>query len=850
MTNDRNGIPLWKNAFDISRWKNQEKIEELLSEVNLMERVIKKYLKITQENFPNLTDHSIDHSKMLWEYANIIVGKKKKDYLTPLEGFILNSVFLLHDAGMCYSILNNLEDIKKDAVYTDYLGSSNTKSLDKELEKEAIFCTVRQNHGDYAIRIAVEALNNSEYFIASVETREEFGDVIGKIAKSHTCNINYIEREFGKPYSSPRFPSDWTVDQKKLSFILRTADAAHIDNLRTPKTLKMINEIMGESKIHWTFQKKIGFPALETDGFLFYSTNNPFKKDEQKAWWYCFNALKTLDNELKNAENYFISKKEIAFDTKGVKYIDDSIALGKYSIRTEGWDSINTTIRVSNPVQIASELGGIKLYRNKNIAVRELIQNSIDAIHLYRFVTEQNNLKVGNIKIELELVDGDYFLSILDNGIGMSQNLLTNELLDFGGSYWKSNKFYNDFKGLTSKGFESIGKFGIGFFSAFMLTKEITVTSWKYGENIEAMRTLDFYDGIFTNPILRLPTEKEKSKIIDRGTLIRLKLENDPSKKNGMIDMENFKSPSLKSLIQYYVPSVDVEIEIKELDGTINKIPPNSIDNLNYLELINYLYIKKNPFHSGVNIIYSGLDQNDEYRKLPMRVTEIKEKDVIFGRMAILPDKNDDIPVLHEGSATAIIMSKGIRVTGIPGLVGYINTDDVVSIKRDEVSKIVSYKSLKNWALKQIEYINNSKLEKLYKKQIQNLEMSFNLYDDNFPISKRKLKGFYKTVTIKEFKEYVKTKNSIDFFQENKNHKNLPKTCEGFINITFAVPFLKEIINENEGMKLNSSDKLIRKIIKSEWGNYDLKIENNIFSSSDDFYSTIWRFTKTKKIKK
>jgi hypothetical protein len=112
--------PLYKNAFDISLWKNESKINELKANIELIENTIKKYLAGITEDFPQLTDHSIAHSRMLWNYANIIVGEKSK-FINPLEAFVLHTVFLVHDAGMCYSVLNNQSEIEKDPLYTDFI---------------------------------------------------------------------------------------------------------------------------------------------------------------------------------------------------------------------------------------------------------------------------------------------------------------------------------------------------------------------------------------------------------------------------------------------------------------------------------------------------------------------------------------------------------------------------------------------------------------------------------------------------------------------------------------------------------------------------------------------------------
>ena len=822
--------PLFKNAFDISIWKNESKINELLSNLQLIENTVEKYLDGITNDFPNLTDHSIAHSRMLWNYANIIVGDRSK-FINPLEAFVLHTVFLVHDAGMCYSILNNKNEVEKDPLYTDYIVSNGDSNKVKE---EALFFTIRQRHGDFALRIATDNLREGEHLIADISLREELGLVIGKIAKSHTCNINYIEREFGPKYTNPNFPTDWSIDCQKLSFLLRTADAAHIDNLRTPKTNRMISEIPGVSKDHWTFQKKLGFPELSDEGLLMYSTNAPFSSEEQIAWWFCFDALQVLDKELKNANEYFEAHNLNGFKARGVKSINDTLELGKRYIRTSGWNSINTQIKVTNPVHIASELGGIKLYGNINIALRELIQNSLDAINLYRIYTGQDNVNVGEIKISLSKSKNEYFLTITDNGIGMSQTIMTNELLDFGGSYWKSSRFKYDFQGIHTKGFESIGKFGIGFFSTFMLGTEITVTSWKFGEAITNMKTLDFYDGLSSNPILRNPTNEEKRSIIDRGTSVKIKLKEEPFSKIGFVGNSQFKEESLFSLVKYFIPSPNVKITIEELDGTTNIIKPNLIDTLNFNELIDHVHIleKGNNDHTGIVNLFKSLN---------LKLFEIKDENRLYGKLAILPQ------IGKIGlSSTSVVISNGIRINEVGSFAGYIITDDVISIKRDAFSKLIPYDVLKKWADEQKAFIESSQVKHFYTLSHLGLLMTFNYFDESLPITLSKKDGNYSFVKIEEFRNYLKKNEEVKFHVEGHTLSGRLKDCEGFVTLDYGFN-VKNIIREEDQSKLIEHKQLIEQIIKEEWGGFTV-IQDNLMMNKgfalDMPYIIIERYVK------
>jgi hypothetical protein len=822
---------LFQKAFDSTVWKNEDKLSYLKENINSIERIITNYLEKITNDFPQLTDHSLDHSKKLWDYANIIIGEDKQ-FINPLEAFVLHLSFLTHDSGMCYSILNNEDEVRKDTLYLDYIKQYGNTD---EVQRDALFCVVRARHGDFAFRVATQRLSNDEYLISDEFLREEFGEFIGKIAKSHTENINYIEREFGSRYCSPKFPSDWSIDCKKLSLILRVADAAHIDNLRTPKSRKLISEIEGVSKEHWTFQKKLGFPIL-SDDLLEYTTNTPFSEKEQKAWWFCYDALLTLDRELKNANEFFEAKKQMSFAAKGVKSINNTLELGKKYIKTEGWDTIDTTIRVSNPVHIATELGGIKLYGHINFAVRELVQNSIDAINLHRIYTGQkDNLNVGEITITVEKENDDFFLIVTDNGIGMSQSLLTNELLDFGNSYWKSNKFKYDFQGVNHNGFESIGKFGIGFFSVFMLGQQITVTSWKYGESIDNMKTLDFFDGINSNPILRNPNQAEKNRIIDKGTSIRIKLYEDPYLIKGFIGNSYFQNNTLSSLIKYFAPSSNVKITTIELDKTVTSIPPNYMYNLPFDKLIDYIYLPKIIQQNELDYPVNTLKNNG------IDLIEICSNGENLGKLVMLPPRLS----YYQIKIFAVVISNGIRVKELTGFAGYILTNDIVSIKRDTYTKLISYDDLKEWAIKQKEMIESKGLESLYEMSYFNLLMTFDMYDENLPILFTKTNNQYVRVTIQDFENRIRSVSEIKIYFEG--HYNKKPDCDGFICIQDSF-HAYEILKDEDMSKLIKYDDIIRNSIKKEWGSFHEKNEELTGNPFEQSYYSIKIYEKEEKL--
>ncbi|MEZ4972817.1 MAG: ATP-binding protein [Cyclobacteriaceae bacterium] len=804
-------VKLFSDSFKLTHWKDEKKLNQLLLSIEKANKIIQKYLGAIHVLLPGLTDHSIDHSRMLWNYANIIVGDHNL-YLNPVEAYALHLSFLVHDSGLCYSILNLEAEITTDPLYTDFISKYGDSQENRD---NALFFTLREKHGDYAVKIATEEFRDGEYLIEDSYLRHELGLLIGKIAKSHTCNINYIERELGSKYAMPDYPVNWTLDCRKVAFLLRVADAAHIDSLRSPKTLKRISEIKGTSQDHWVFQKKLGFPTLGTDGLLAYASNSPFSAVQQKAWWYCVNALEVLDSELKKANEYFAIQGEVGFSAKGVKAVANSLELGTNYIRTDGWKAVDTKIRVTDPVLIASELGGIRLYGNANVSLRELIQNSLDAVNLHRFQTRQNgNFRVGEINIGIEKVGDDFWLIVQDNGIGMSQTLLTNELLDFGGSYWRSS-LDRDFPGLRTRGFNSIGKFGIGFFSVFMLGDQVNVTSWKFGESIDSMKTLDFHDGINSSPILRDPTEEERNIVTDRGTLIRVRLKNDPYGKEGIVGCRNLAENTLYSLVRHFIPSPSVKLVISEVDGSQKTIDTNYIDNLDYRSLIEYLYVPHQ-----VSIIDYTTESIEVYKSLDLELIEIEDAGRSLGRLSLLPSINN----LTIG-ALGIVLSDGILVNNLNGFAGYIITNDVVSVKRDSFTKLISYDALKCWAIKQKSLIEEKKYIELFNAHYYSLLLSFDLYQDEFPIALKKKNNSYYQVSVRELCDYLKENDVARFHNEGHSVLARKPDCEGFIYYPFPHN-LNSIVRDSDIDKLLTSRNYLEGIIRDYWGDFHVDRKN------------------------
>ena len=126
------------------------------------------------------------------------------------------------------------------------------------------------------------------------------------------------------------------------------------------------------------------------------------------------------------------------------------------------------------------------IYTHKEIFLREIISNASDAIDKLCFIAltdDKLGMTRSDFKIEIKADKDARTLTVTDNGIGMDKDDLENNLgtIASSGSY----KFKQELSEGENKqdDIDIIGQFGVGFYSAFMVAKEITVITKKYGSD-------------------------------------------------------------------------------------------------------------------------------------------------------------------------------------------------------------------------------------------------------------------------------------------------------------------------------------------------------------------------------
>lgn len=744
---------IWKRTLaEQQDDKYSEQRKKLREAFLLFRENVSLILSSISQDLPDLTVHDITHSDALWETADLIVGDNYP--LTPLESFILGGTFLLHDAALCFEAYENgLKGIRETKEWKDineYLKLNITQIVD--LEQQTDLITIRKLHAKQATELLNKTWNKDNktiYLLEYSELRKHLGNLIGEIASSHHWDIETVMSKFSPQQNVlPCFPPKWYINPIKIACILRCADIAHIDNERAPDFLFELLKINGISFNHWNAQNRLGKVDIDQDDInketLLYTSTFGFNENDSEAWFVAYDAICLVDKEIKSCNGIL---KEKSFKVKKVKGIESPEELSKH-IKANGWKPSSLSVHVQDVENVIKTLGGKMLYgqdakHHLEIVLRELIQNARDAIKAREVFDPKN---IGKIVIYIDTDKENTWLTVEDNGIGMSERVLKDSLLNFGSSFWTSNLVLNEHPGLLSSDFKSVGQFGIGFYSVFMIAEQVFVTSKNYKEGINNLKQLKFLKGFSLRPILVEGEQKDFSLSISTKIKIKLKQEYIQKIFNinifSVIQKSDFKVPFHK-YISALCAGLTVDVFYKENDKDEIKIHTDisskDFDKEQWLTDISFA--NYNPDTTLKNSI----------KKNAKRLSPIIDNGQITAMAAINTDYNE-------------IFGSFLKINTIGGLASGIDNRmcrDIIgcmdykanSAKRDPGWQAHSAESIQIWANEQLQKLLKSNLSP-YEKYIASSTLS--LYGVDYtellqiPIF---FKGVHKFISIEELIE-------------------------------------------------------------------------------------------------
>lgn len=267
------------------------------------------------------------------------------------------------------------------------------------------------------------------------------------------------------------------------------------------------------------------------------------------------------------------------------------------------------------------------LYSDHEIFLREMVANAVDASQKMKAIASNGDFKgeLGELKVRVELDEKAKTLRIIDSGIGMTEEEIDRYINQI--AFSSAGEFLQKYKDQNI-----IGHFGLGFYSAFMVAKKVTIESlsWKKG----ASGVIWTCEG---NPEFEMgPCDKA-----ERGTVITLYLDDEATKDYGT-------KGKIQQLLDKYCKFMPVPVVFgkeqewkdgkyvdTDKDNVINKIEPlwtrkpSELKEEDYMKFYRDLYpMKEDPlFYIHLNVDY------------PFNLTGILYFPKIKDRMAI--EKNN-----------------------------------------------------------------------------------------------------------------------------------------------------------------------------------------------------------------
>ena len=213
------------------------------------------------------------------------------------------------------------------------------------------------------------------------------------------------------------------------------------------------------------------------------------------------------------------------------------------------------------------------IYTHKEIFLRELISNSSDAIDkmYYRALTDENiTFNKDDYYIMITADKDNRTLSVLDTGIGMTKEELEENL----GVIAKSGSFAFKKENELKDGFDIIGQFGVGFYSAFMVAESVTVVTKALGSDQSYKWESTGAEGYTIEP-----AEKETV-----GTEIILKIKENTEDEFYDEFLEEYR---LGSIIKKYSDFIRYPIKMEVTKRKLKEGSKNQYDEIKEIKVIN-----------------------------------------------------------------------------------------------------------------------------------------------------------------------------------------------------------------------------------------------------------------------
>lgn len=577
-----------------------------------------------RDYYSNYTDHGKKHSETILTNILRILGEESIKKFSTLDLWLVLEAAYLHDCGM-YITREEAKKVIHDDNFKSYYSNilNNPEhpmySYTQFFSQDKNGFSYNQIHYnvdfDYAMRFIISSYKRSSH---AADFRKVIGNskkllhdriyrILFSISESHGKSFEDVmklpkkENGIGNEIGHPIF----------IACLLRMGDLLDIDNKRfSEKLIENIEDIIPiDSKEHLEKHKSITHFWIDQERIEITATVNSGEES--------YNVAEVIGNWFSYIEDEYNNQLHNWNDIIP-KNIGTSLPiLGELKIDIENYEYINSKNKPKFSLDINNTLSllmGTSIYDKKEKAIREILQNAIDATYLRVFEENKEHLiskdvislkevkqLFENKKIEIIInkisEDKEYNqwdIIIKDKGIGIDKEHLK-YIIEAGSSYKDSKK--NDLITNMPSWLKPSGNFGIGFQSIFMLTERVNLKS----------------KSLFSQESINVDLIKPASKNYNAGSIYFKKTKFDYKQEIGTVISFRYSTRKISNsyklsgnFIDNYVyafdPLIDEEFDIEILSLL------DMIKEVNSYSLIDIILKKENEKISLDNLLDENLN--------------------------------------------------------------------------------------------------------------------------------------------------------------------------------------------------------------------------------------------------
>ncbi|MEU7099072.1 ATP-binding protein [Streptomyces longwoodensis] len=488
--------------------------------------------------FDEYTKHDITHIDAMLTKLDWLVTPQTREAMTPADWLLVVLSVYFHDLGMLVTKSEyerrNESDFEKfckntldtpDAEGRDYFARLSGLS-DPERERFLYQEFVRYHHaarvrkwieGDASYNLGVNDVIVGEVQRLLSTVDPVFKEDLAKVCESHHLDDLYDV----KKYPVDQYYGSSENERANVQFaaiLLRTVDLLHITRDRTPSVaFRVFNPSDPISQNEWAKQSAVRavVPLKGTDKDGIPSDSAPQDTIAVHATFTDENGFFGLTSYLKYAADQLRKSYDWvqrSHANQGTKYHFPWRVIDTTRVEARGFltEPFQFTI---DQEKVLDLLTGHTLYNDTNVVLRELVQNSIDAVRVQHGTKASSD---GNVTICWN--SEERTLEVCDNGTGMTQGVIENNLLRAGSSLYQDPEFRK-----RNPTFNPISRFGIGVLSTFMVADQVEIITCHPDEEKARQLSLRSVHGQYLVRTLD-KSQEVPATIRPHGTIVKLTL--------------------------------------------------------------------------------------------------------------------------------------------------------------------------------------------------------------------------------------------------------------------------------------------------------------------------------------